>query len=347
MENEIKEDKKVRNEKEGILNFGKEMISALLTAFIFIVYVIQAFTIPTGSMEKSLLVGDFLLGLKFIYGAPVLPNVPFVWENYLKFPGFTSPKRGDVVIFKYPGGEKKDYIKRCVAVAGDSVEIDVKRLIINDKELTPPPFARWENGGNLRQGIRDFSKLYIPKKGDTLNIANAEIREFIFYKHLIHQEHPRSKVSEKYQLFVDGVDFSDSIILLNINGRIVQGTFSTTDFDRLAMYSDWTFYLNHFDLYLNQFDDDAKVEIEKKLFLDGQEISKYVCKNDNYFMMGDNRDNSADSRYWGFVNRNFVKAKAFIIYFSLDEKVPAYLLPVKIRWNRLGKLIRNHDGGAE
>ena len=68
-----KEQKKRRNEKEGILNFTKEMVSALIMAFVAIVYIIQAFKIPTGSMEDSLLVGDFLLGLKFIYGAPVLP----------------------------------------------------------------------------------------------------------------------------------------------------------------------------------------------------------------------------------------------------------------------------------
>jgi signal peptidase I len=96
-------------------------------------------------------------------------------------------------------------------------------------------------------------------------------------------------------------------------------------------------------LFLQQFPP-GEAKVEKKLFLNSEKITQYVCRHDNYFMLGDNRDNSADSRYWGFVNRNFVKAKAFITYFSLDEKVPAYLLPIKIRWNRLGKLIRNFDG---
>ena len=339
-----KNDEKVRNEKEGLLNFSKEMISALLTAFVFIVYVIQAFTIPTGSMEKSLLVGDFLLGLKFIYGAPVLPNVPFVWENYWKFPGFSDPKRGDVVIFKYPGGEKKDFIKRCVAVAGDSVEVSVKKLIINGDELTPPPNAKWDHGGNLRAGIKEFEKLYVPKKGDTLNIAAAPLREFIYYKHLVHQEHPYSQVRDEYRLFANGKDYSDSVISIESIYGMNESRFSLTDFGKLAIYSDWTFYAMHFNMFLQHFPPESEAKIEKKLFLDGQEISQYVCKYDNYFMMGDNRDNSADSRYWGFVNRNFVKAKALIIYFSLKQEVPLYLLPVKIRWERLGKLIRNWDG---
>lgn len=337
-------DKKVRNEKEGLLNFSKEMISALITAFIFIVYVIQAFTIPTGSMEKSLLVGDFLLGLKFIYGAPVLPDIPFVWENYLKFPGITDPKRGDVVIFKYPGGEKKDYIKRCVAVAGDSIEIDVKSVFVNGNELTPPPDARWEYGGNLRNGIKNFEKLYVPRKNDTLNMANAPLREFVFYKHLVYQENPRAKISDEYRLIVDGVDFSDSTIMIKANGQILSGRFSDNDFEKLAYYSDWTLYEYYFGLFAMSFPKESDVKIEKKLYLNGNLVENYVCRNDNYFMMGDNRDNSADSRYWGFTNRNFVKAKAFIIYFSLNKEVPAYLLPIKIRWNRLGKLIRNWDG---
>lgn len=337
-------EEKVRNEKEGLLNFSKEMISALVTAFIFIVYVIQAFTIPTGSMEKSLLVGDFLLGLKFIYGAPVLPDIPFVWENYWKFPGVTDPKRGDVVIFKYPGGEKKDYIKRCVAVAGDSVEIDMKSLIVNGKTLTPPPDARWEYGGNLRTGIKNFKKLYIPRKNDTLDLTNVPLREFIFYKHLVYQENPRAKISEKFNFVVNGIDYSDSTVTIKINGSYQSGKFSDIDFKSLAVYSDWTIYEYYIGLFSEQFSREQDVKIEKKLFLNGNPVETYVCRNDNYFMMGDNRDNSADSRYWGFLNRNFVKAKAFIIYFSLKKEVPAYLLPIKIRWNRMGKLIRSWDG---
>ena len=103
-----------RSEKAGVFHFTKDMVSALVMALIAIVYVIQAFKIPTGSMENSLLVGDFLLGLKFIYGAPVLPFM------YKKLPGFTDPKPGDVIIFKYPGSDKKDYIKRCVAGPGQT-----------------------------------------------------------------------------------------------------------------------------------------------------------------------------------------------------------------------------------
>ena len=69
-------------------------------------------------------------------------------------------------------------------------------------------------------------------------------------------------------------------------------------------------------------------------------------KYDNYFMMGDNRDNSLDSRYWGYLNHNFIKAKAFILYFSLNKEIPLWQLPLKIRWERIGKLIRVWGWGS-
>ena len=330
-----------RSESEGVKNFTKEMVSALATALIFIVYVIQAFTIPTGSMEKSLLVGDFLLGLKFIYGAPVIPSIPKVWDSYLKFPGLTSPKQGDVVIFKYPGHDNKDYIKRCVAVAGETVEVHGKKLYVNDQLMVNPPHSQYIKDGKILPEVNDFPKLYIPKAGDTLDIANAPIREFIYYKHLIHQEHPRSKMSEKFTLFADGEDYSDSLVNFT-NGSYFK--FSAINFKLLDSLSDWTIYSRYFSELNTIFPTKSELKVKKELFIDGEPVTYYVVKKNCYFMMGDNRDNSLDSRFWGFVDANFIKAKAFIVYFSLDKKVPFYLLPIKIRWNRLGMLIRGWDG---
>ncbi|MFW5960708.1 MAG: signal peptidase I, partial [Chitinivibrionales bacterium] len=192
------EENKRRSEKAGIFNFTKEMVSALLMAFVFIVYVIQAFKIPTGSMKDSLLVGDFLLGLKFVYGAPVLPF------TYAKFPGVTDPEPGDVIIFKYPGREKKDYIKRCVAGPGQRIRIEGKDVFVDDKEVKLPPDGKYTRNGNTGEGIRDFEELYIPEKGDTIRVSECGLREFFFLRNLVHQEHPRQEVRAEYNLYVDG-----------------------------------------------------------------------------------------------------------------------------------------------
>lgn len=353
-----------RNETQGMLNFSKEMISALATALVFIIYVIQAFTIPTGSMEKSLRVGDFLLGIKFIYGSPVIPF------TYMKFPGVTTPKRGDVIIFKYPGYDKKDYIKRCVAVAGDTLWMDEKDLYVNGIKLDPPPEAQFTQSGRITGGmypaIEKFAPLYIPKKGDTLVVSgDLPWREYSFYKRLIRQEHPRKSVTEKITIFYGEQDITHKIQYPQ-GARLVP--FSQDLVNRWDRESG-TFWLNYdlnfLRLYqINKINPDS-VRVNKTVLLDGEPLQTYVCKNNNYFMIGDNRDESQDSRFWGFLNGNFIKAKAFIIYFALNrdkvtytgsdgrvrktdrEQVPWIKLPMKIRWNRMGKLIRGWDGKPE
>lgn len=312
---------KQRSEKEGIVHFSKEMISALAMALIFIVYVIQAFKIPSSSMEDSLLVGDFLLGLKFIYGAPV---VPF---SYKKFPGVADPKPGDVIIFKFPGFDKKDYIKRCVAGPGQTISVSKTTVTVDGKTLALPPHGKYEKNGLVyQQGITDFAPLYIPKKGDALNIDSLPAREFLFAKLLIHQENPHAKIHAEIQIFIDGT-FLNGLRFDNIDSWIqLDGELNTLTQQLQANYPG------------------KSVEIKKFLFMNNKPVRSYTVLNDNYFMMGDNRDNSSDSRFWGFLNRNFIKAKAFIVYFSLDKEVPIWQLPLKIRWNRLGMLIRNWNG---
>lgn len=363
------EKKEKVSEKEGMKRFAKEMISALGMAFIFIVYIIQAFKIPTGSMENSLLVGDFLLGLKFVYGAPV---VPF---SYTNFPGLTSPKPGDVVIFEYPGNENKDYIKRCVAGPGQTIEIKTKDIIIDGKILNPPTNSKYVQNGLLGP-LQNYQPLRIPAKGDTIKVATLDDREFLFLRNLIKQEHPKNRVSKfvstlpilknsfnprpineniqiDLQLYIDGELSNDIKIPLTVGPRGQSGSLNLNEinemnlFDQFDVWFAFSQQLSELKEIIKRIYPEQEIEIVKGLELKGKKISEYVVKEDNYFMIGDNRDNSMDSRFWGYVNKNFVKAKAFILYFSLDEKTPYALLPLKIRWNRIGKLIRSWDGGLD
>lgn len=309
-------------------------------ALIAIVYVIQAFKIPTGSMEDSLLVGDFLLGLKFIYGAPI---VPFSQELGIstRLPAITHPKPGDVVIFKYPGADKKDYIKRCVAGPGSTIEVREKDVFVNGKKLTLPPHAKFIQDGKLDPRITYFKPLRIPQKGDVIKPADLDIREFVYLKHLVHQENPKADVEMNFQLYLDGQYANAEMVTAvePLSGRELRIPFNELRFDQ----DDWTRLDNIMAIVKNSFPNRV-VDIRKTLTIDGKTVDEYKVKYDNYFMMGDNRDNSLDSRYWGYLNYNFVKAKAFILYFSLDDKTPYWELPLKIRWNRIGKLIRSWNG---
>ena len=283
-------------------------------------------------MEKSLLVGDFLLGLKFIYGAPVLPFV------YQKLPGFTDPKSGDVIIFKYPGTDKKDYIKRCVAGPGQSITINGKTVLLDGKEYKLPPQGQYIHDGMLDPRITNLGSLYVPKRGDSYKIDTLNTRDFLFVKHIVRQELPRAKVSAKVQLYLDG-EFANTQRAVTYGYQEV--SFNDINFDQIDL---WTILDDIFTHVKGKYAG-RKVDIRTLLYVNDKQVLTYTCKNDNYFMMGDNRDNSTDSRYWGFLNRNFVKAQAFILYFSLDKDVPLWQLPLKIRWNRIGKIIRPWDGG--
>ena len=204
----------------GKRKFYKEylepIIIAVLIALFIRTFIIQAFKIPSSSMEPTLLVGDYLLVNKFIYGI----KVPF---TNLKLFQYKKPKRGDIVVFIYPKDRSKDFIKRVVGTEGEKVEVIRDKIYIND--------------------------------------------------HLV--DDPWGHYSEK---------------------------------------SDWI----------------RQIQLMEK-------FGPVVVPKDSIFVLGDNRDNSQDSRFWGFVNVNAVKGKALVIYFSWDGNAEKFL--DEIRWRRLGKLI--------
>ena len=115
--------------REYVEAFGVAIIAALILRAL----VIQAFRIPTGSMKDTLLVGDFLLVNKFIYGARTPDRIAFtdVKLPSVRFPALKEPKRGDIIVFKYPKDEKLDYIKRCIGLPGDTLEINGGEVYIN------------------------------------------------------------------------------------------------------------------------------------------------------------------------------------------------------------------------
>ncbi|HMS66175.1 MAG TPA: signal peptidase I, partial [Ignavibacteria bacterium] len=146
--------------KEEQVNKSKtrEFIDALVyagvVAFIIKILFFEAFRIPTGSMEKTLWVGDFLLVTKFTYGATSPRNIPFtdIRLPYFKLPAFKDPKKGDIIVFDFPGDrddleskEVVNYIKRCVGVSGDTIHIVNKQLYVNGEIFPNPPNSMFDN----------------------------------------------------------------------------------------------------------------------------------------------------------------------------------------------------------
>ncbi|MEM1136341.1 MAG: signal peptidase I [Bacteroidota bacterium] len=350
------------------------IVFAVVAATIIRWLFIEAFTIPTPSMEKSLLVGDFLFVSKVHYGArtPKTPlQIPLthqkIWgteiPSYLdwiqlpqfRLPGFTEIKNNDVVVFNYPDEYNKypvdlrtNYIKRCIGIPGDNLEIKNKAIYINN-ELLPQPEemqTSYKVTANTLIKSRVFEKLDITDYSDPIPSRNNS--ETLYY---IQTDSEKTKKLEAYDFVKDveeitfeigqdaartfpsarGFDWS----LDNFGSLYIpkEGDNVTIDSITLPLYSK----------AILQFEgnEDAKVE-EGKLYIDGNVVSEYTFKQNYYFMMGDNRHNSQDSRIWGFVPEDHVLGKGLLIWWSVEPASPNSGIGdifTRIRWSRIFKLI--------
>jgi signal peptidase I len=322
MENEAKRNLSKKNKggkRSAWREYGESLLVAVAIALVIRALVIYPFRIPTGSMEDSLLVGDFLIANKFVFGlrSPDWIGIPSTKIGFsipfVRTPGFRKPKQGDVVIFKYPQDETLNYIKRCIAVSGDTVTIRNKEVFVNSKKFPNPPQSKFINpsvmaADYMQSGIfppgtgniDNYGPVRIPAPGDTFHFADSN----------------RERWFERFQIIV----YEGKKLTLTHRDQTIRMTVENQDrwSSAIRMYPIESFSVN------------------------GESLKDciYTVKNRHYFMMGDNRDNSLDSRYWGFLPERLVVGEALIIYFSWDKDVPFYRLFNKIRWKRILKLIR-------
>lgn len=273
------------------------LVFAALVAFFLKIFFLEAYRIPTGSMENTLLVGDFLLVNKFVYGSTTPRNIPFtdIRVPYFRFPALKDPKRGDVVVFDFPGNrddlqspEVVNYIKRLIAEPGDTLHIINKVVYVNRQLFPTPPNGRSE-----------------PR------IQNSNITD------------PR--------IFPKGSGWNEDNygpLRIPVKGDVIHLTPENFDMWRMFILKE-----GH----------SAQMSPSNEIVIDGKPVSNYTVERDYYFMMGDNRNNSLDSRFWGFMPKDNVVGEALIIYWSWDPSVPfsqiGRLLGT-IRWNRIAKIIR-------
>jgi|YelNatPaOPRAMG01_1025707.scaffolds.fasta_scaffold00014_47 signal peptidase I len=240
-----------RTAAETAVEWVKSILFAVLAALVLRIFVIEAYRIPTGSMKDTLLIGDFLLVNKFIYGVRTPDHIPILNVSipHFRLPALRQPKPGEIVVFKYPLNMRMNYIKRCIAIGGQTVEIRHGEVYIDGKP----------------EGTKEYvGKEYDPEEG----------RFVLLYR--VRREDGRSYIIRR-----------------------------AADVD--PTFENW-----------------GPVKVPEG----------------HYFMMGDNRDNSQDSRYWGFLPHDNVVGKAMIIYWSWDSVVPIYNIAKKVRWGRIGHIIR-------
>jgi signal peptidase I len=374
------------------------IIFAVIAATIIRTFLIEAYTIPTSSMEKSLLIGDFLFVSKVSYG-PKIPNTPIAFPfvhhtmplsktaksyvewiklPYYRFPGITSIKHNDVVVFNYPDGDtvalnmqnvsyyrlirengremvwgnkqlvgdivarpvdkRENYIKRCVALPGDTLQIIDQQVFINAKALELPELHEY--------------RYNVTTDGSTINpesLKKLDITEVQFYPPNQYQMMLTKKSAERLKSF--------SNVIAVENNPIPAGQKQTYifPFDTLYNWSEDNFgplfipkagtttLINAQNICLWEriiqvYEGNDLLVKDGKVFINGKESNSYTFKMNYYWMMGDNRHNSADSRFWGFVPEDHIVGKAVFVWLSLDKNKP--LFGGKIRFHKIFRLIR-------
>ena len=352
-------------------SFGKEWFEAIVFAVFCATFVrwifMEAYVIPTGSMERSLLVGDFLFVSKAEYG-PRTPQTPLqvplthqtIWgtelPSYIKgvslpsyrLPSLSKVERNDVVVFNYPVddhyNQRKDgqyhpmdlkthYIKRCVAISGETIEIRGTQVYVNGEISENPPLMQHQYFVRTSESIRDriFEKYNIdPQNRDRYpegygihmpaEVAQ-ELEKLPFVEsvtiQMIPEDRPESNIFPNAAYYPWNRDFFGP---LTVPARGM--TIEIND-ETLAMYGST----------IENYEGNESVAIrEGKLFINEEEVSTYTFNKDYYFMMGDNRHASDDSRYWGFVPEDNIVGEASFIWMSWDTN-GSFLN--KIRWGRL------------
>ena len=304
------------------------LIILILRAFLF-----EPFRIPTPSMERTLLVGDFLFVSKLHYGArtPSTIGIPFT-SIYLeglelpqtRLPGFSEVKRGDVAVFNYPPEtgpieRRTPYIKRLVGMPGDSVLLLDKVLYVNGNRfpLSPTQEQNWVVTPNGNVGI--------PRA--QLDEVNAELLGTIPGTSQIVVNGPPAAAEAMrgwpYVASVEGYAIAEG---RSTGPMFPSGsTFNRDNYGPLAVPAagetvaltaeTWPIIQDVITRYEGH---TAEALSNGSFRIDGAIVDSYTFEQDYYFAMGDNRDNSQDSRFWGFVPHDHLVGKAVLIFFSLD-----------------------------
>jgi signal peptidase I len=337
-------------------------IFAVIAATIIRTFFIEAFTIPTPSMEKSLLVGDFLFVSKLSYGprTPITPlTFPFTHQEmpviggksyiesvklpYYRLPGFGKIKNNDIVVFNYPMEDDRPidkqthYIKRCIGIPGDTIYIEDRNVSINGNQVPDPEMGQYYyhvktdgsqlNPNNIKSlGITDGGMA--SNQGDYRFAMTRDVVTRIRAIKNVRDVVPLADPVGAYEEYIFPNNPSYPWNVDNFGPLFIPSSGTTIQLNSTNIH----LYKRIISVYENN---DLSFENDK-ILINGKETHEYTFKMGYYFMMGDNRHNSADSRFWGFVPEDHIVGKAVFIWLSLD---PDGSFLSRVRWSRLFSMI--------
>ena len=362
-----KEKKEKKKEKSEIKSWFNAILFAVVAATILRTFLIEAYTIPTSSMEKSLLIGDFLFVSKVSYGprVPMTPiafplvhhTLPFTKKtpaylkwiqlNYYRMKGLGDVERNDCVVFNYPADDalhperpidkKENYIKRCVGIPGDVIEIKNTDLYVNGEPQTISEKMR----NQFRYFVKTDGTLFSERTLNKYNIYEGQILsrngdyELILNDESLAAIKRFTFVKKVEKIVIDkGVKVNSPELIFpedNFNWNL--DNFGPLKIPQAGSQVDIS--ADNVELYrriIETYENNKLEIVDGEIYINDKLASTYTFKMDYYWMMGDNRHNSLDSRYWGFVPEDHVVGKALFIWMSWDKNKNGIN---KIRWNRL------------
>lgn len=329
-----KRDEQNRQAKSWAREWMDALIFAAIAAIIIRTFFFEAYRIPTPSMERTLMTGDFLVVSKMTYGprTPMTLGLPFTSVYipglelpWFRIPGYDDVDRYDIVVFNYPIdiapiSQKTNYIKRCVGLPGDTLEVRDKMLYINHKEA--PQFATMQKNYvvKVRERVR-LSPSKVKAAGGKLEGAQGPNSYIVNMTNEVADTIKSWPEVTDVSLFILPDDFNE----FGRRGFTFSAGFNNHDHIPEIVIPEKgrtvTLTNGNWHLYrdiVERYEHNEVKHNGDEFVINGQKTNTYTFRDDYFFMMGDNRDNSEDSRFWGFVPKDHIVGKASMIYFSWD-----------------------------
>ncbi|MBC7524278.1 MAG: signal peptidase I [Flavobacterium sp.] len=357
------------------------LLFAIVVATLVHTYLIQPFTIPSSSLEKSLLIGDFLFVSKINYGArtPMTPvAAPMVHDTlpllniksylkwpqlpYFRFPGFEKIKNNDIVVFNWPADtlfnmykpadkrydkprdKKTNYVKRCVGIPGDSLSVKNGIVFINGKELILPERAKPQYSYNVAIDGKtpiDFEFLLNDMKVTDGAGFKTEARDTLFIQAMTFENAERMKNVPGVTAVTrvvrkgpeDGIfpDFQDGKPSVTNNWSCDNfGPIYIPQQGKKVALNKKT--LPFYNKIISEYEGNSLKVVGNDIYINDKIATSYTFQQNYYWMMGDNRHNSLDARYFGYTPEDHIVGKPIFIWMSWDTHGKGF---GKIRWERL------------